>query len=259
MIDFTLNFYKTLIRTVQQSFNGQVFTFADFLSVFEKPDSFCIIRHDVDRNHSAALRMAASEAELGIQTSYYFRAKDQDFNKKAIRRIDNLGHEVGFHYESLATARGNYKNALSDFKKCVRNFQIIAEISTISMHGSPLSEYNNLDLWHKFDRSKIFDELDLIGDVVLDIDYSDIAFITDTGRNWYSQKGNLRDKVRSSIAVDLKNSGELLNFIENAQNRKFVLQIHPERWSDNLFEWSFQFTKDKLANTIKWILEKIRS
>jgi len=257
MIDFTLDFYKILIKTVQKNFNNKIFTFSDFLSAPMKPDRFCIIRHDVDRNNSAALRMAISEAELGVQASYYFRAKIQKLNENVIRRINDLGHEVGFHYESLASARGNYQYALKDFKKCIRNFQTISKISTISMHGSPLSKYNNLDLWQKFDRAKIFNELDLIGDVVLDIDFSDIAFITDTGGNWQNQKGNLRDKVNSLIAVNLKNNRDLLEFIENPKHGKIVLQIHPERWSDNLLEWGIQTIKDKLANSIKWILKRI--
>ena len=259
MIDFTLDFYKTLIKTVQNNFNDQIITFSDFLSAPGKPERFCIIRHDVDRNHSAALRMAIYEAELGVQASYYFRTKNQRFNENVIRRINDLGHEVGFHYESLASARGNYQNALADFKNCIRDFQNISKISTISMHGSPLSKYNNLDLWQKFDRMKVFDELGLIGDVVLDIDFSDIAFITDTGRNWQSQKGNLRDKVKSLIAVELKNSRDLLEFIENPKYGKIVLQIHPERWSDNLLEWTIQLIKDKLANAMKRVLRRINA
>ena len=257
MIDFTLGLYKTLIKTVQKKFNDQIFTFSDFLSVPRKPERFCIIRHDVDRKSSAALRMATSENDLGVQASYYFRSKNQNFNKNVIKRINDLGHEVGFHYESLASAEGNYQDALADFKKCIRNFHNISKISTISMHGSPLSKYNNLDLWQEFDRSEIFDELGLIGDVVLDIDFSDILFITDTGRNWQSQKGNLRDKVNSLIAVDLKNSRDLLRLIEKPNYGKVVLQIHPERWTNNPIGWAIQFVKDQSANIVKRIIGMI--
>jgi len=258
MIDFTVDFYKLLIKTVQKNFDDQIITFSHYLSSVKKPSTFCIFRHDVDRNDSAALRMATVEAELGVHSSYYFRAKNQNFNTILIKQIEALGHEVGFHYESLALANGNFQAALSDFKESLRQFKDIAEISTISMHGSPLSKFNNLDLWKRFDRSKIFPQLGLLGDVVLDIDYTDTAFITDTGRNWQSEKGNLRDKVNSSIQVDLKNSGELLKFIEKSKCKKYVLQIHPERWSDNLPDWIFQFTKDKLANAVKWIIKGLK-
>jgi hypothetical protein len=258
-MDFTIEFYKELIHTVSKRFRNNIFTFKDFLSASKKPEEFCIIRHDVDRNHTAALRMANVEAELGIQATYYFRARNQNFNEKIIRQVKNLGHEVGFHYESLASAKGNYAEALSEFSSCIEKLNEITPVDTISMHGSPLSKYNNLDLWKRFDRSKTFTELGLIGDAVLDIDYSDIAFITDTGRNWSSQKANLRDKVSTGIFPDIKNSTDLLNFIKSTKNKKLVLQIHPERWSNNLIGWSLQYLKDTTANSIKWILEKIRS
>jgi hypothetical protein len=258
MIEFTFDFYKLLLKTIQDHMDNSGFTFADHLSAADKPERFCIIRHDVDRDHPAALRMAVLESQLGIKTSYYFRAKDQDFKENAIKQISALGHEVGFHYESLSFARGDQDRALFNFKNCITNLKKIAPIQTISMHGSPLSRYNNLDLWKNVERSKIFAELGLLGDIILDIDYADITYITDTGRNWQADKANLRDKVKSNIKVDFHNGLDLLKFFKHKEAKKIVLHIHPERWADNSISWIYRFMKDEVTNLIKWILGIIR-
>ncbi|MHA1468780.1 MAG: hypothetical protein ACTSP6_11990, partial [Promethearchaeota archaeon] len=94
----------------------------------------------------------------------------------------------------------------------------------------------------------------LIGEIYLDIDYSDIAYINDTGRNWNSTKSNLRDKVNSKIKTDFSSSQRLLNYLNNEPHPKLIFQIHPERWSDNYLEYIVQFLKDKSINFVKCLL-----
>ena len=54
-------------------------------------------------------------------------------------KIPDLGHEVGYHYEVLSKANGNYERAIKLFEQELSKFRKIVDVKTICMHGSPLS------------------------------------------------------------------------------------------------------------------------
>ncbi|GAJ01979.1 unnamed protein product, partial [marine sediment metagenome] len=101
-IDFTLEKYEELLQTLE---DFRIFTVLSYLE--ERPKSnFVILRHDVDRKPLNALRMAELENRRGIKSTYYFRSVKGVFNPKIIRKIHGLGHEVGYHYETLSKTKG---------------------------------------------------------------------------------------------------------------------------------------------------------
>ncbi|MDA3781326.1 MAG: hypothetical protein PF487_14030 [Bacteroidales bacterium] len=215
--------------------------------------NFILIRHDVDRKPYNALDMAKLENELGISSTYYFRYKKHTFLPKIIKKIQSLGHEIGYHYENLSDSNGNMDIALEDFRSKLKKFRNIVPINTISMHGRPLKKFDNRDMWTD---NKIFlNNCNILGEIYLDIDYSDIAYINDTGRNWSQNKSNIRDKVNSKIIADFKNQIELETFLKDNDNNKIVFQTHPERWTDNYFDWTVQLLKDTGINIIKSIIQ----
>ena len=147
------------------------------------------------------------------------------------------------------------EKAISNFQKNLNKFRSIVNVSTCCMHGRPLKKFDNRDIWRiKENHDRLIREFNIIGEVYLDIDYSEIAYINDTGRNWSSSKSNIRDKVFSKINTDFTSSQELSQFLKDKNNNKIVFQIHPERWSDNFLEWIIQLVKDKMINFIKRIL-----
>ena len=73
------------------------------------------------------------------------------FRPEIIRKIRDLGHEIGYHYEVLSKTNGDYAKAIALFSEELEEFRKICPVKTICMHGSPLSKYNNRDLWEKYD------------------------------------------------------------------------------------------------------------
>lgn len=78
--------------------------FADVKDRF--PDEpFFILRHDVDYSTQAALVLAAQEADRGIQATYFLLPSGVYYNlldpahAGVPRRLIDLGHEVGLHYD----------------------------------------------------------------------------------------------------------------------------------------------------------------
>ena len=252
MNEFTLFAFSKYIHAIKEAYK-KIIRFDDFFSLERTLNSYCLIRHDVDRKPYFALRMAKIEAQAGVQSTYYFRMKRHTFLPSIIKEISNLGHEVGYHYECLSDAKGNKEKAFQLFEQNLLRLREIVSVRTISMHGSPLSSYDNRDMFKdNQERETILKKYNLLGDIYLDIKYQDIAYITDTGRNW-SSKANIRDNVYSKVEVDFKNGSALLSYLENSPHRKCVFSVHPERWTDSQFEWIIQASMDTIANTLKVI------
>jgi MoaA/NifB/PqqE/SkfB family radical SAM enzyme len=70
-----------------------------------------------------ALKMAELEYALGVTSTYYFRYP-YTFIPEIIEQILSLGHEVGYHYEVLAKARGDYGKAIDLFARELEEFQV---------------------------------------------------------------------------------------------------------------------------------------
>ena len=97
-MDFTLEKYAAVLDALKA--NG-----------FES----LVLRHDVDLLPGNSLRTARLEAEKGMFGIYYFRAVPESWDEGIIRGIAALGHEVGYHYESLTTCDGGLDKAYADF------------------------------------------------------------------------------------------------------------------------------------------------
>ncbi len=255
--DFTLNRYENYLNAIKENF-AAVFRFDDFLKLNFQPKSFALIRHDIDRKPLNALRMAELEYEQGVQTTYYIRTKSHTFKPEIIRQISQMGHEIGFHYESLSDTNGDFEKAYNQFCSDLKKLRGVVPVSTISMHGRPFKPYDNRDLWkYKDYHKRLKEELDIAGEVYLDMDYTDITYINDTGRNWSSRKNNLRDRVSSEVSIDFSTGKELLSYLKGSAHPKLVFQVHPERWTDDKLEWSIQATKDASINLLKTIITSI--
>jgi len=251
MKDFTLDMYSEYLKAIKSTI-GNFIRIDEYMTAHTKPDHFCIVRHDIDRRAYNALKIAKLEANLGIKAVYYFRSKPNIFKPDMIQEIESLGHEIGYHYECLSDTDGDINKAITLFEKNLEKFRDIVQVRTISMHGRAFKPYDNRDIWKsKKNHDLLINKFNILGEVYLDIDYSDIAYINDTGRNWTSNKSNRRDHVDSNISADFNSGKELLTYLSQEPHPKMIFQIHPERWTDKKLEHLIQFFIDEAGNTIK--------
>lgn len=261
MRDFTLKMYLNLIESLKLS--GYQFSSLEdyFLSSKEK----CVIlRHDVDSRIENSLIIAKLENELAIKGTYYFRTIKSVYKESIIRKIADLGHEIGYHYETVDRVinRRHMKFKKFDFEKIIdeayelflndlEKIRRIVPIKTICMHGSPLSKYDNRLIWDKYD----YQQVGIIGEPYLNIDFNTIAYFTDTGRCWNGTNTSRRDKVNSVFFFNFKTT---FDFIENIGSLpdKLMITIHPQRWTDNNLIWVNEFVIQNLKNIIKFYLFK---
>ena len=126
-----------------------------------------MIRHDVDRLSANSLRFAIIESELDIMGSYYFRVSPRRLKPFIIDEIAKLGHEIGYHYEDLSNAKGDPEIATGLFEKNLKKLRQYYPVKTICMHGSPLSRYDNRDLWKYIN----YRDYGIIGEPYFDINF----------------------------------------------------------------------------------------
>lgn len=253
MKDFRLKDYMRLVFALQKA-GIPLYTVAEWIRA--RPVRGAVMRHDVDRRPWNAVRMAEAEREAGISSTYYFRVVGSANNPEAMKKVAALGHEVGYHYEDLTLARGNVREALELFGAHLEALRKVVPISTVVMHGSPLSPHNNLDMWQQGNLA----DFKLQGDAFLSIDYSGTLYFTDTGRRWNSSTTNLRDRPPLAITGELNGSGTnaLVDFIGDNDLTKMAFSVHPERWDATAGGWASQYARDLIFNAAKRLIALTR-
>jgi hypothetical protein len=248
--DFTLIKYARLCHTIQR-LSCPVMTVKEFLETGQSQGFAIILRHDIDRTLSSAMRMAELEMTHGIRATYYARVTRAVFQPPELKRLSELGHEVGYHYEVLARAKGDVERAVAMFERELEQMRRVVPVHTVSMHGSPLSPWNNLDLWRSIDLR----DFDLLGDASLSVDYSNIYYFTDTGRSWDATRYNLRDRVPSRRPVcAVRSTDELIDFVTEIHDSPVCINAHPNRWTTGWLAWSVSLASDWVINQAKWLI-----
>jgi hypothetical protein len=261
-MDFTLTSYNRLIETLL----SQGFSFSTFSKLLNKgleviPQKTIILRHDVEQRYENALLLAQIQNELGIVGSYYFRILPNSFNPQIIKKIAELGHEIGYHYDDLTKCKGNYSMAISRFDKNLTLLRNIAEVKTICMDGSPMSSFDNKDLWGKFN----YQDFGIIGEPYFDIDFNKFFYLTDTGRSWHSWKLSMRDKMLQQDkwamqGLVFRSTNDIIKGVKESRlPDKVMITFHPQRWNDKPLPWLKELIWQNVKNQGKRILIKVRS
>ena len=251
MRDFTHKIYKEFLETLKEN-NFQFLTINEFYeSNYEEERPFILIRHDVDRRPNSSLEMAKIENSMGIKATYYFRTIPSTLKPTIIKEIANLGHEIGYHYESLAETNGNYEEALIDFENNLEVLRKIYPIKTIAMHGRPTSKWDSRLMWEKYDYRKY----NLVVEPYFDINFKEILYITDAGRAWDNERINLRDRVDSGFDFSFSHTEDIIKLLKEKRNpSKIMVNIHPEHWAKGAIEWYKIFIIRKVKNFIKKLI-----
>ena len=257
MHDFSLKYYKKLCCFLFEQ--GYEFTTCkEFYKEcsYKKNKKIVVMRHDVDRLPYNALKMAELERDMHINSTYYFRHIRSVFKKDIIKSIFSLGHEIGYHYETLSKASGDKKHAILLFESELNDFRSIVPVTTICMHGAPLSPYDNRDMWKDYS----FKNYGILAEVYLSLDYSKITYFTDTSRTWGDSSLNLRDRVSTSAVnlSHLKSTQSLISYIEKNKPKRLIIQTHPERWAYSVKSYAISLLLDTAANTIKSLIKLTR-
>jgi hypothetical protein len=256
--DFTLTIYKKFLQVLLAS----GYSFQTLQGFIQQPeDNPIILRHDVDRVPGNALIIAKIEKEFGIKASYYFRILKKRSDENIIKQIADLGHEIGYHYEDLSLCNGDYEAAIKQFELNLEKFRKIYPVKTICMHGSPLSKWDNRDLWKKYN----YRDFGIIAEPYFDIDFSDVLYLTDTGRRWDGSDVSVRDKVASKgqnidfAGLKFPSTMDIINAAQNGLlPDRIMINTHPQRWDGRFMPWAKELVWQNIKNAVKRVIVRYR-
>jgi hypothetical protein len=256
-MDFTLQAYSELLQALRN--NGYQFETFENVDLQAEKVKTVILRHDVDDKPDNSYRTALIEYNLGIKGTYYFRIVKQSFNKDIIKKISSLGHEIGYHYEDLALAKGDINLAIKLFSEHLGQFADLHPVKTICMHGSPLSKFDNRLMWKEFK----YQDFGILKEPYFDIDFSKLLYLTDTGRRWDGHKVSVRDKAPKNGIKHLSDNfsfhttAEIIEAVnKGVLPNKIMFNFHPQRWTSNKTEWVTELIWTLIKNQIKRIIVK---
>lgn len=251
-MDFTRKKYVQLISSLKDC-GYEFITYADYCAG-NYLERFVILRHDVDLKPLNSLEIAKIEKQVGAKASYYFRAVPESWNEEVIHKIRRLGHEVGYHYESLTTCNGNVDAAYMDFCKNLENLRKLAPVETICMHGSPKSPYDSKDIWKYYD----YHDLQIKGEPYLTTDFSKVLYLTDTGRRWDGHKVSVRDKIENwqeewtAKGWVFHSTDDIIQALhEKCLPEQLMITTHPQRWTDSCYGWTKELLLQYIKNVVK--------
>ena len=246
--DFTTKTYLALLKTFQSE-GYCILSFDDYiLHKNQTCDSLVILRHDVDKKPFNALRMAQVESSIGVFSTYYFRTTDDSNEIAIMSEIADLGHHIGYHYREFSSARGDFDEAIRQFKENLEKMRKQFTINTICMDGSPASQWDNRDLWGKFN----YKDFGIIAEPYFDINYEEVLYLTDTGRCWNGEKYSVRDKVESGLIFNVHSTFDIIHALQNhLLPQKLMLNAHPQRWVNSPFFWLEEYIMQNIRNQIK--------
>ncbi len=249
--DFTLLKYRELIETIRST-GYSTTSVHDY--IVSPADRCIILRHDVDRAVDRNLSMARLEAEHGIRSTYYFRHVEGVFIPEAIREVAELGHEVGFHYETMDKAKGNVRKALEIFRTEIEDLRQYADVTTACMHGNPFASWSNRDMWKEYD----IRDMGLIGEPYFSIDYSKVLYLTDTGRTWADRNIRVKDVLdtpdnglSARYGKKIKSTNDVIDLIKKEEVEQICILAHPNRWCDGMTGWTKELVLQNLKNVGK--------
>lgn len=266
-MDFTYLRYNQLLKSFY--LNGFTFnTFTQFLLNVKNSTAIVnnrinlkeiiILRHDVEQHYENALEFAELQSRCGIKGTYFFRILPKQFNTAIVKKIAELGHEVGYHYDDLTQCKGNHKKAILRFEKNLQLLRKIAPVTSICMDGSPLSKYDNKSLWDKYD----YREFGIIGEPYFDVDFNETFYLTDTGRRWDGWKTSVRDKVPQQEewvkhGLVFYSTNDIIKAAkEGCLPNKIMMTFHPQRWHDKPLPWMKELVVQNVKNEVKRVLVK---
>ncbi|MFH1004419.1 MAG: hypothetical protein V1781_02840 [Bacteroidota bacterium] len=257
-MDFTIQAYQKLLNALQQ-FGFEFLPYKFFQTkTYAVNQKSITLRHDVDTHKKNSLHFAKIQNAIGITGTYYFRTIPQSYDEKMILEMSAMGHEIGYHYETMSTSNGNVDKAYDEFCRNLEMFRKIVPVSTICMHGSVMSKFDNRDIWKKYDYKK----LGLLAEPYFDLDFNQTFYLSDTGRRWDGQF-SIRDKAMDKNAYNnpdfLKRSyHSTFDIIKDIERKNFPNQVmmtfHPQRWTDNKMLWYKELLIQNLKNQVKRLL-----
>lgn len=228
-------------------------------------DKRFILKHDVETDVLKAHRLAEIEHKYGHRGSYYVQAYllDNERNINLLKQMQNMGHEITYHYDVLDSNKGDIEKALLEFQSNVEKFEKSGfEVVTVCQHGNPVLERIGYNSNRDFFRSdKVQKKYPAMTDIM--VDFPDK---TGTEYDYYSDAGRkfklIYDPINNDIVnsddknIEFKNLDTVFNVV-CASEKNIIISTHPHRWTASALEYILKTAVFKVVKTVAKMMVKI--
>jgi hypothetical protein len=176
-----------------------------------------MLRFDLERDVPHHVRIGQWLAARGIHATYFVHTRADCFIPNALRELEAMGHEVGYHHECLDRCRGDWAKARSLFLSEADMFRRHGiSLRTCCSHGENGIRRNGYSAnWELMKRyPELLGEAGIAAEMYEWLRTNPLAYATDTFRG-----------VRRFFHV-----------VDDARNRGATLMmlVHAHRWRDSV-------------------------
>lgn len=260
---FTYSYWESFCKKLSNS--GIHSVTAKSLVNSKNDKKYLVLKHDVETNVSSALNIAIIENKYGHCGSYYVQAYllNDESNIKMLQKMQEMGHEISYHYDIMDSNKGNIEAATVEFDKNCELFKKSGfELKTLCQHGNPVVERvgytSNRDFFRNETVSAKYPHLSDIMVNFKERANTDYLYFSDAGRKFKLIFDPINNDVIPSDDknVPFDNLDLLFEYI-NKQNQNAIISIHPHRWVKSKAKFVIKTVAFKVIRAVANLLMKI--
>lgn len=227
-------------------------------------NNYIVLKHDVETNVERAYKIAEIESSYGHRGSYYVQAYllEEGANVELLKKMQQMGHEISYHYDVLDSSKGNFAQAIAEFDKNLKIFESNGfKIVTVCQHGNPIIERNgyhsNRDFFRDVKVRQIYPE---ISDIMVNFKENiptDYLYFSDAGRRF----NLIFDPINNDIVnsddknIPYNDLNALYDVLDNEKGN--IISIHPHRWAKSASVYIIKTFIFKVLKFVAKILVRI--
>lgn len=223
--------------------------------VTKKTGAYLVFKHDIENTVPRAFELAKIEHKYGHRGSYYAHAYllDNPQNVELLCKMQEMGHEISYHYDVMDSNHGNLDNAIDEFAANKNRFEELGfKLITVCQHGNPIVERvgytSNRDFFRHPTVQKLYPE---ISDIMVDFKQkhnTDYIYYSDAGRQFKMVFDPINNDVVNSDNKNIayEDLDALLEVITT--ETATIISTHPHRWTRSAATY---LLKEKTFNVIK--------
>lgn len=203
-------------------------------------NNYIVLKHDVETDVPHAYRIAQIENQFGHRGSYYVQAYllDDAKNVELLFKMQQMGHEISYHYDVLDSCKGNFEEAITEFEKNRRMFESNGfRINTVCQHGNPIIERNGYHSNRDFFRSqKVRDLYPEISDIMVNFKeerMTDYLYFSDAGQKFKLIYDPLNNDIVNSDDKNISYNDLDELSLALCSEKGNIISMHPHRWMDS--------------------------
>ena len=231
----------------------------------EKVSSYVVLKHDVETNVKSAFKIAQIESKYGHCGSYYVQAYllDEQKNVEMLKQMQEMGHEISYHYDVMDANGGDIPSAIEDFEKNRAKFERNGfHLVTLCQHGNPIVERKGYTSNRDFFRNeKVQQKFSCLADVMVDFKEKagvEYLYFSDAGRKFKF----IFDPINNDIIpsddknISFENLNAVYSYVEYL-GANAIISMHPHRWVKSKIKYVVKTAIFKVIRAIAKVLSKI--